>query len=93
MDIMEYIGEGRSAAVTRKELCSRTGLSDRHIRGLIEAAKEKYPIINVGEGYFLPTEEDSALLTHYINEEYAKAMKIIKGLKRHRIKEKELWIR
>lgn len=63
-NILDYIPFGHQNAITRKQLCIKTGLSDRKNRQLIESAKKREPILNLGDakGYFrpLPGEE------HYI---------------------------
>lgn len=63
MDILDHIPVGRENAITRNMLRSKTGLSDRKIRMLIEQSNIKYPftpIINTqdGKGYFIPDTYD-----------------------------------
>jgi hypothetical protein len=77
--IIESIGKGRKNAVSRIELMNRTGMPDRKNRRIIEALQNKgVPIVNMqdGRGYFIA--ETLEEVTHYINQERARAMKIIK---------------
>lgn len=51
MDIMTYIGVGREAAITRRELVRMTSLPDRTVREQIEAARRNGElIVNAGDG-------------------------------------------
>lgn len=56
MNILDYIPVGYENAITRKELCNKTGLSDRKVRQLIEDARKDNVILNLGDskGYFIP---------------------------------------
>lgn len=53
-DICDYIPEGRANAVTRYELCMKTGFRDRQVRDLIHYARRDGSILNLsdGKGYF-----------------------------------------
>ena len=52
--ITDYIPTGKANAVTRSQLCAQTGLDDRKVRELIEAARHNGElIINNGSGYFI----------------------------------------
>lgn len=55
-DICDYIPEGRANAVTRYELCMKTGFRDRQVRDLIHYARRDGSILNLsdGKGYFRP---------------------------------------
>ena len=56
MNIVDLIPIGKANAVTREQLCSLTGLSDRAVRKLIEIARiEGEIIINAqdGAGYYV----------------------------------------
>lgn len=59
-DILPYIPTGHRNAVTRSELCRRTGRSDRRIRDDIAAARLTAVIVNLqdSKGYFIPNKED-----------------------------------
>jgi len=81
--IEELIPVGRKAAISRKELGLLTGISDREIRAVIEASD--LPIINVGEGYFIPDRSDDtdlAIEATYIRSERMRANSIIEKLER-----------
>lgn len=53
-DICDYIPKGRANAVTRYELCMKTGFRDRQVRDLIHYARRDGSILNLsdGNGYF-----------------------------------------
>lgn len=56
MGIVDLIPTGKDNAITRGQLCSLTGLSDRAVRKLIEIARiEGAIIINAqdGKGYYI----------------------------------------
>ena len=56
MNIVDLIPTGKANAVTREQLCSLTGLSDRTVRKLIEIARiEGAIILNAqdGAGYYV----------------------------------------
>lgn len=50
MDILDFIPTGSENAVTRVELCQRTGLDDRTVRDLIHNARRRIPILNMQDG-------------------------------------------
>ena len=84
--IVDYIPTGRKNAITRKELCRITGLSDRQAREHIAQARRNTPIINLqdGDGYFIPNPSDSAdmnLLKRYVRQEEARLKSIGWSLK------------
>lgn len=57
INVVEYIGFGTENAVTRAELCARTGLTDRQLRKAIEEARHAGEIIinkQDGKGYYKP---------------------------------------
>lgn len=73
-DILDYIPTGQRNAVTRSELCRRTGLTDRMMRDALHDAKLKTPILNMqdGRGYFIPdmsTESDRLILKKHVRQE------------------------
>lgn len=72
MNILEFIPVGHKNAITREELCIKTGLSDRKVRELIEeACTRQHPILNMqdGRGYFRPAENEISLVRLYRNQE------------------------
>ena len=84
--IVDYIPTGRKNAITRKELCRITGLSDRQAREHIAQARRSTPIINLqdGDGYFIPDPSDNAdmgLLKRYVRQEEARLKSIGWSLK------------
>ena len=85
-DILDYIPTGQSNAVTRKELCRRTGLNDRAMRVLIHKARGKIPILNLqdGNGYFVPDMNvinDQLLLKKFVQQEESRLKSIGWALK------------
>lgn len=58
--IEEYIPFGKNNAISRKTLCSITGLSDRRIRDEIADARRYHVILNMqdGAGYYRPDPSD-----------------------------------
>lgn len=81
----DYIPHGSENAISREELCGWLGYSDRIIRRSIEEAitDRGVLIINVGNGYFIPTDsaEDRACMETYFRAESAKARSIFRRLK------------
>ena len=49
-DICDYIPKGRANAVTRYELCMKTGFRDRQVRDLIHYARRDGSILNLSDG-------------------------------------------
>ena len=62
MKVIDYISTGYKNSITRKKLCSLTGLSDRDMRHQIEKLKVDYPICNYqdGKGYFIAETPEEA---------------------------------
>lgn len=82
MNILDYIPTGKDNAVTRAQLCSFTGLSDRAVRKLIEIARiEGAVIINKqdGAGYFIS--EDAEDIRRQITTNHHRAMSILRQQK------------
>ena len=84
--IVDYMPTGRKNAITRKELCRITGLSDRQAREHISQARRNTPIINLqdGDGYFIPDPSDNGdmnLLKRYVRQEEARLKSIGWSLK------------
>lgn len=73
-DICDYIPKGRANAVTRYELCMKTGFKDRQVRDLIHYARRDGSILNLsdGKGYFRPNLDDPVerkMLAAYVRQE------------------------
>ena len=84
-DILDYIPTGQENAVTRAELCKRTGLTDRKMRDALHDAKLKKPILNMqdGRGYFIPdmnTENDRCILQRHVRQEESRIRSTIEPL-------------
>ena len=86
MNIIEYIPTGYKNAISRKNLCAITGLSDRIVRGLIEEARRETIIIsnNDGSGYWIypefPTEQEKELLKKFVKQQESRAKSIFYAL-------------
>ena len=90
--IMECIPISYENRISRSELVSLTGYTDRAIREAIQSAPEHgFIVINLDGGYFIPAEtlEDMMHLNEYLAREYHRvhAMKDrlgrIRKLRRH----------
>lgn len=78
MNILDYIPEGHENAINLNQLVIRTGLERRKVRELIERSNynsETQPIVNMmdGNGYFIPTAEESDCIKRYIISEKSRA--------------------
>ena len=82
--VMHYMPTYPDAPVKRETLALMTGRDDRSIRREIAQLKRKYPIVNVGGGYYLATDPDDPNLQHYINAEMHRAREIMRGVKAHK---------
>ena len=86
MNITDYIPTGSNNAISRKNLCAVTGLSDRIVRGLIEEARRETIIIsnNDESGYWLypdfPTEQEKELLRKFVKQQESRAKSIFYAL-------------
>ena len=84
-NILDFIPEGtEKPPVTRETLMLLTGLTDRNIRNEINAAKRQKPIVNVGNGYYIPTDPDDPNLKAYIIQETHRIGAISRGLRKHK---------
>ena len=94
MNITDYIPEGSSNAISRKKLCSATGLDDRVVRRLIEEARRNTIIIsnNDGSGYWIypqnPTAKEKEMLHKYVKLQESRAKSIFYALRPARLKMK-----
>lgn len=70
MNIIDFIPFGHESAISRKQLCTITGLPDRVMRRQIEKARQDYAILNIdGSGYFRPAENESYLTERWLKQE------------------------
>ena len=94
INIIEHIPEGYENAISRKELCKRTGLNDRVVRSLIEDARRDTIIISNtdGSGYWLfpdnPTDKEKDLLQRFVKQQESRAKSIFYALRPARLKMK-----
>ena len=87
MDLTEIIPVGKKNAISRRNLCIISGLSDRAMREQISAARRYIPIINdqTGIGYYIPSEDDLEEAKSYLRQEEVRAKSIfwsIRGLRK-----------
>lgn len=82
LDIVDYIPRGRESAISRKDLCSVTGLPDRMVRRAMQHARLDHVIISSdsGDGYYRPTISDYPEVKGYLAREQARSISILKGL-------------
>lgn len=68
LNIVDYIPLGSENAVSRRELCLRTGLDDRTMRDDIEKARGHCAICNDqdGRGYYIPRLKEGLDITQTI---------------------------
>ena len=70
MTIIDYIPFGRDNAISRRQLCTVTGLPDRVMRHEIEKARKDYAILNIdGSGYFRPADGEAYLTERWLKQE------------------------
>ncbi|CAB1243642.1 conserved protein of unknown function [Ruminococcaceae bacterium BL-6] len=71
MNIIDYIPTGSASAISRRALCTVTGLPDRLMRREIERARKDYAILNIdGSGYFRPAPSEAYLIERWLRQEY-----------------------
>ena len=91
-DLIAHVREaGKGAAISRRALASMMDVSDRHLRRIIEEARNcGYLIIDDsdGTGYFLAA--SSADIERHFRQENARALSILKRLKAARTRLKEV---
>lgn len=82
MDILKYIPVGHENAVTRRDLCRRTRLSDRKVRQLIEDARKDVVILNLGDskGYFVPAPGEEKLVLRCKRKEMSRYKAIYQNI-------------
>lgn len=87
IDILDFIPYGTTdQPMKREDLVRLTNMTDRDVRDAIEVAKSKgYPVINVGNGYYIPDDPNDPNLKIYNQRETSRALKILKGTKAHRM--------
>lgn len=86
IDILDFIPYGTTdEPMKREDLVRLTNLNDREVRDAIEGAKANgYPVVNVGNGYYIPDDPNDPNLMEYNQRETSRALKILKGTKAHR---------
>lgn len=84
MNILDYIPIGNKSPITRETLVYVTGLDDRAVRNEIKRLKTEYPIVNIGQGYYIAEDPDDPDLAAYIRQESHRIREISKGLRRHK---------
>ena len=88
--IMDYIGVGKSNAVTRNELCALMNLPDRAVRKLIEEERNRGEIIineQDGRGYYQSNKVEDMVAQYRANQSRAKSILRQQKYLRRKIKE------
>lgn len=80
MEILDYIPTYPNEPITRQELCTLTGLTDRKIRLEIQKAKEEKPIVNVGQGYYIATDPNDRNLQQYVRQELHRGREVFRSV-------------
>lgn len=91
MNLLNLIPFGQANAITRRELCLLTGLTDREVRRQIQALRAGGEIIinnQDGRGYYRT--DDPAEIERYYRQEYSRAVTIIKTV--NAIKTKHMYL-
>ena len=95
INIVDYIPEGAERAISRQDLCRLTGLTDRNVRNLIEAARRETIIVSNtdGSGYWLypenPTAKEKEMLYRFVKQQENRAKSIFYALRPARLLMKE----
>ena len=80
--IEDIIPKGYENRIERREIVQRYGISDRLLRLMI--AESEVPVVNIGNGYFIPTKKkkDRHIASIYKMQELARIKSIQKKLKK-----------
>ena len=73
MSVLSYIPVGRENRISRIELNHLVGMGDFSIRRAIARESLRVPVINNGEGYYIPDVDDPT--DRYEAKKYSEAMK------------------
>lgn len=60
--VAAHLNEGAENAVSRETLCRLTGLPDREVREVISKIRREVPVLNFGNGYFIPKDTEKHLI-------------------------------
>lgn len=85
MSIRDFIPVGSDNAISRVDLSIAVGACDRSIREYIEYANnsdDEPPILNLGHGYFIPSENEDHLIEQYITIENARQRAINRKIRK-----------
>lgn len=82
--VFDYLPTKAEQAISRETLAMLTGHNDREIRRTISALKSAFPVVNVGNGYYIATDPNDPNLAHYVRQEQHRAREILKGIKSHK---------
>lgn len=81
MDILDYIPKGEENAISRRCLIHFTRKTDREVRYMIAKARREVPILNFGNGYFIPTEQERDKAKRWYRQEAKRARSIFYAAK------------
>lgn len=79
--ILHILCVGSENSKTRNDLMREYGNCDRDNRAEIEDLKPEHAIINLGKGYYIPSDADIQSALRYYNQELHRALTILKGLR------------
>lgn len=83
--VLNFIGYGKEEAITRKNLCNKTGLTDRKVREYIEELRnDGYFIVNDSDGIGYYCCNDIERILKYYWAEWRRAISILTRLKKMR---------
>lgn len=81
--VLDYLPFAPCEPISRQKLTDVLEISDREVRKQIAEAKMMYPIVNVGNGYYIATDPGDPNLQHYINAERHRSRQIMRGIRCH----------
>ena len=87
-DIADYIPVGYQNAISRHQLCIRSGLSDRDVRRAVKASHRLICNLSDGRGYFIPSENEEKYVRAFRIQENRRSLTTTKT-----VKQCDRWIR
>lgn len=76
MNVADFVPFGEENAISRDRLCQLTGLHDRLLREAISQARRNEAILNFGNGYFRPRDDEKERAAAWVKQEGARAKSI-----------------
>lgn len=81
-DIAYYIPVGHENAISRQQLCIRTGLGDRQVREAVKTSKILICNLSDGSGYFIPRDDEINLVKAFKLQEGRRTFSTSKTVKK-----------